>query len=192
MTTAAGGRHSEGPRPHVAVVGAGAAGLAAAKALRAEHLRVTVFEQGAEPGGTWVLEPAVEAADLLGARSGRRGTHSSMYNGLRTNLPRELMGFSDFPFVAGAAGEGEGDARRFCGHAEVKDYLQRFAARFDLHPLIRYEHEVLAAVPGRRGPSWEWSLDVRGPGGAVERHAFDALCVCNGHCEFSGEVGRPE
>lgn len=41
--------------------------------------------------------------------------HSSMYRGLRTNLPREVMSYTDFPFVRPFGA----DARRFCGHQEV-------------------------------------------------------------------------
>ena len=37
-----------------------------------------------------------------------------MYANLRTNLPREVMSYTDFPFT-----RSWGDPRRFCGHAEV-------------------------------------------------------------------------
>lgn len=40
--------------------------------------------------------------------------HSSMYANLRTNLPREVMSYTDFPFT-----QSWGDPRRFCGHNEV-------------------------------------------------------------------------
>ncbi len=46
-----------------AVVGAGAAGLAAAKELLAEGHRVTVFEQGPVLGGTWVYTPESDESD---------------------------------------------------------------------------------------------------------------------------------
>jgi hypothetical protein len=39
---------------------------------------------------------------------------------LRTNLPRELMGFSDLPFTPGMMGAASSDARRFCSHREVR------------------------------------------------------------------------
>ena len=41
---------------HIAVIGAGAAGLCAAKHLLAGKQRVTVFEHGSHVGGLWVYE----------------------------------------------------------------------------------------------------------------------------------------
>jgi len=61
----------------------------------------------------------VEADDLLGRDPRRRRVHSSMYADLRTNLPREVMGFSDFPDIPAALGGRSADARRFPAHAEV-------------------------------------------------------------------------
>ncbi len=42
----------------------------------------------------------------------------SMYAQLRTNLPREVMGFQSFPFDT--AWRGSKDSRQFCEHAEVR------------------------------------------------------------------------
>ena len=47
----------------------------------------------------------------------RHKVHSSMYAKLRTNLPREVMAYTDFPFDD-LAGRSQ-DARRFPSHAEV-------------------------------------------------------------------------
>lgn len=57
---------------------------------------------------------------LYVSRAGEAGAvdervHSSMYANLRTNLPREVMSYTDFPFT-----QSWGDPRRFCGHAEVR------------------------------------------------------------------------
>lgn len=81
-----------------AVVGAGAAGLAAAKELQAEGHTVDVFEQSGSIGGTWVLDERTES-DALGQDAHRSRVHSSLYKSLRTNLPRELMSFYDYPFL---------------------------------------------------------------------------------------------
>ena len=49
-----------------AVIGAGAAGLVAARELVQEGHHVTIFEKGSAPGGVWVYTDEVEAPDLLG------------------------------------------------------------------------------------------------------------------------------
>ena len=97
----------------VAVVGAGAAGLVAARELRRENLAVTVFERGSEVGGTWVY---TASCGSTASSSSAYHIHSSLYESLRVNLPKEIMGYSDFPFL-------DNSGSRYCGHAEVKDYL---------------------------------------------------------------------
>ena len=82
-----------------AVIGAGAAGLVAARELRSEGHDVTVFEQDSKLGGVWNYSEDVET-DLLGLDPSRERIHSSLYSTVRTNLPREIMSFSDWPFVS--------------------------------------------------------------------------------------------
>lgn len=48
-------------KPSVAVIGAGAAGLAAGQILRDEGLRVTIFEKSRHLGGVWRYDPRPEA-----------------------------------------------------------------------------------------------------------------------------------
>ena len=49
----------------------------------------------------------------------------------RTNLPKEVMGFPDFPFDPSGY-----NGRSFLFHEEVLDYLRRYARQFDLERLI--------------------------------------------------------
>lgn len=46
-----------------------------------------------------------------------------MYQGLRTNLPREIMSFLDFPFDHAFLGRYSQDPRRFPTHMEVRNSL---------------------------------------------------------------------
>ncbi|XP_023932680.1 flavin-containing monooxygenase FMO GS-OX-like 7 [Lingula anatina] len=75
------------PRKRVAVIGAGAAGLAALRhtSCRPEVFEVMCFEQSAVIGGTWVYN------DDVGTDQYGLPVHSSMYKNLRTNLPKEAM-----------------------------------------------------------------------------------------------------
>ncbi|KAF8650499.1 hypothetical protein HU200_063867 [Digitaria exilis] len=156
----------------VAVIGAGAAGLAAARELRREGHAAVVFERAGDVGGTWIYEEA------------REGGHSSMYASLRTNLPREVMGFLDFPFVA-TPGSSSVDARRFPRHEEVLLYIQEFARRFDLYGLVRFRTEVTAVVE-TTSTRWLVRWSTTSTSGEQEQEEeeeeeFDAVVVCNGH-----------
>ena len=87
--------------------------MAARELLREGH-RPTVLEQGSRAGGVWVYTEATEEGTHAEATR-ERSVHSSMYRHLRTNLPREVMSYADFPFTRVWH-----DARRFCSHEEVR------------------------------------------------------------------------
>ncbi|KAK7252669.1 hypothetical protein RIF29_36781 [Crotalaria pallida] len=166
---------------HVAVIGAGAAGLVAARELRREGHGVVVFERGNQVGGTWVYTPDVES-DPLGLDPTRTVVHSSLYDSLRTNLPRECMGFGDYPFKKR---EGKGrDSRRFPSHREVFTYLQEFAADFEINELVRLETEVVFAGLVMVGEGGKWRIKSR-PSNSDDRECvdeiYDAVVICNGH-----------
>ena len=63
--------------------------------------------------------------------------HHSCYN--RTNLPKEVMAFSEFPF--------DPSLPSFPNHWDVLDYLQKFAAHFDLNKFIKFRTLVEQVVP---------------------------------------------
>ncbi|OMO52421.1 Flavin monooxygenase FMO [Corchorus olitorius] len=181
---------------HVAVIGAGAAGLVAARELRREGHSVVVFERGNEVGGTWVYTPRVEP-DPLGLDPNRPIIHTSLYSSLRTNLPREVMGYRDFPFVI-RPGENR-DPRRFPGHREVLLYLKDFAREFGIEEMVRFETEVVKVGILENG-KWEvrskktTSFDnenndtcnydnefVKTIEVECDEEIYDAVVICNGH-----------
>ncbi|XP_020539717.1 flavin-containing monooxygenase FMO GS-OX-like 4 isoform X2 [Jatropha curcas] len=171
---------------YVAVIGAGAAGLAAARELSREGHKVVVYERDAQIGGTWVYNPRVEP-DPLSLDPGRPIIQSSLYSSLRTNLPREAMGFGDYPFIP--KNDKMRDPRRFPGHREVLFYLRDFAREFEIEQLVRFETEVVYV--GLMEDSNKWKVrskrkkcDNFGNSDVnfeYDEEIFDAVVVCNGH-----------
>lgn len=148
----------------VAVIGAGAAGLVTAwECLRSGHA-ATVFEQSGHVGGLWVYDDRTET-DPLGLAADER-IHASLYASLRTNLPRDLMAFDGYTFDS--AGGGHDAWPRYPGHAQVLEYLERFAADRDLLRRVRFGWRVRSVRPD--GEAWR-----------VDGERFDAVAVCNGH-----------
>lgn len=154
---------------NVAVIGAGVGGLLAGRELlRAGH-RVTIFEKQNQLGGTWVYDPRVES-DLLSLDPDREIIQNSLYSSLRTNLPRHLMGFSDFSFT-----KIYDDSRIFPSHEEVLKFLNDFALHFGVSELIRLSTEVVRV----EAMNDEWFVESRS-GETTQEEVFDAVVVCNG------------
>ncbi|XP_021901815.1 flavin-containing monooxygenase FMO GS-OX-like 4 [Carica papaya] len=160
---------------HVAVIGAGAAGIVAARELRREGHSVVVFERGNQVGGIWVYTPKVES-DPMSLDPARNVVHSSLYSSLRTNLPRECMGYQDYPFVP-RPGDSR-DPRMYPCHREVLVYLQEFAKEFEIEEMIRFETEVELVGLVEEG---KWRVRSKEKGGGGGDEIYDAVVVCNGH-----------
>ena len=152
----------------VAIIGARAAGLVAAREVLRAGLTPTVFEATPQIGGVWVYSDMTES-DPLGQTPDER-RHSSLYASLRTNLPTDLMQFFDYPFAPP-------DGKRYPPHEAVLQYLQDFARDFDL-----LQH-VQLSTPVTRVSTHADGFRVRcNPAGGSESTAlFDAVMVCNGH-----------
>ncbi|EXB37532.1 Flavin-containing monooxygenase FMO GS-OX-like 3 [Morus notabilis] len=160
----------------VAVIGSGVSGLCAARELQREGHRVVVFEKRDRIGGTRAYDPRVES-DPLSIDPAREIIHGSLYRNLRTNLPRQLMSFSDYPFLKREGG----DPRSFPGHEEVLRFLDRFVRDFGLAELVRVDTEVVrvARVGTRKD---EWVVESRtGRSDSVSREVFEAVVVCSGN-----------
>ena len=174
------------PSKTVAVVGAGAAGLVAARQLKRVGLSPVVFEAAEALGGTWIYTDDVES-DPVSVAPDRRRIHTSMYANLHTNLPRDLMAFREFPFDG--RGGGDDSWPRFPSHDQVLTYLSRYAAHFGLNDHIRLRTKVDAVVPlDATDAAWSgddepaaWLVRSSPAGGVAEEQRFDAVAVCNGH-----------
>lgn len=160
---------------HIAVIGAGPAGLVTFRELRRQKHTVVVFERSYSVGGMWVYSPETES-DQLGTDPNRKIINSGLYESLRVNLPRECMGFSDYPFVGSETG---GDERRFPGHREVLDYLKRFAKDIGVHECMRFGTEVVSV---EKDCDRKWVVRSTCITAGETAEVFDAVVVCNGHC----------
>jgi len=164
----------------VCVIGAGPSGLVAARELRKEGHKVVVLEQNHDVGGQWLYEPNVEEEDPLGRKPFLK-VHSSIYESLRLTSPREIMGFSDFPFLVKKGR----DMRRFPSHTELLLYLRDFCHYFSLRDLIRFNTRVdhVGMLDyGVCGGDLKWivrSMDINTE--KVVEEVFDAVVVATGH-----------
>ncbi|XP_052193646.1 flavin-containing monooxygenase FMO GS-OX5-like isoform X6 [Diospyros lotus] len=163
----------------VAVIGAGISGLLAARELKREGHQVVVFERYNRIGGIWVYDPRVES-DLLSLDPNREVILGSAYLSLRTNLPRPIMSFTDYPFRM----RKETDSY-FPGHVEVLEFIQSFAKDHGLVELIRFEKDVVRVerVDESRNDQWvvEWRTRVNESEWEKESEVFEAVVICNGH-----------
>ncbi|XP_074528479.1 uncharacterized protein LOC141791735 [Halichoeres trimaculatus] len=158
----------------VAVVGAGAAGLCAARHIltRLNHFAPpVVFELTENIGGTWCYD------ERVGTYDNGLPIHSSMYRDLRTNLPKEVMMFPDFPF--------EAHLSSFLPHQEVQRYLERYCDSHNIRPHIRFNTvvEKVKPVVTKRGEKARTTWDVTSydSSGCQKTESFDSVFICSGH-----------
>jgi hypothetical protein len=124
----------------VAVIGAGAAGLAVARELK-KDFDVDVLEQSGDVGGVWQYTDDIEeslTSPMQESLKQKSQVHSSMYKSLRTNLPREVMQYSDFPFSS------DFSPLRYPHHSAVQAYLQAFAQDQEIRQHIRFHRKVIS------------------------------------------------
>ncbi|XP_055597164.1 senecionine N-oxygenase-like [Uranotaenia lowii] len=151
------------------VIGAGAAGICAAKYVLQEPVgtaEVVVYEQTTQVGGTWVY------TDKVGTDQNGLPIHSSMYEGLWTNLPKEVMGFADFEMPA--------QRRSYIPSSEVLEFLKSYANHFNVVDHVQFEHLVEEVKPIEKSGRWNVTVkDIRN--NTTKSESFDYVIVSNGH-----------
>lgn len=133
------------------IVGAGASGLAAARAFRRQNIEFDCFEKGDRPGGMWVFNNT----------SGL----SVAYRSLHLNSSRDRSGYQEYPMPK--------EFPDFPHHTKVADYLYQYAEHFELLPSITFKTSVLGADRSLSG--WRVRLSTG------ESRDYDALIVATGH-----------
>ncbi|XP_023266518.1 flavin-containing monooxygenase FMO GS-OX4-like [Seriola lalandi dorsalis] len=154
----------------VAVIGAGAAGLCAARHILSRpnsFARPVVFELTDNIGGTWCYD------ERVGSYDNGRPVHSSMYRDLRTNLPKEVMMFPDFPF--------DPQLSSFLPHQEVQRYLERYCHSHNIRPHIRFNTAVENVKPVVEEETTTWEVTSCDSSGGQKTETFDSVFVCSGH-----------
>jgi cation diffusion facilitator CzcD-associated flavoprotein CzcO len=153
------------PNKRVAVIGAGAAGLAATSYLLEEGLEVTLLEERGELGGVWTNTDTA--------------THPNpIYDGLETNVPRTLMTFTDHKWPE--------NTPMFPPDTMVKAYLQSYARNLwtstNAHNLTYSLNTTVTRLRhGTENYQRKWKIEASTALYGVWHDSFDAVVVAAGN-----------
>jgi hypothetical protein len=136
----------------IAVIGAGAAGLIAAKTMSEAGFDVAVFELGSCIGGLWDFDNDNGLAVA--------------YRNLHINTDTYLTQLRDYPFRDGVSD--------YAHHTEMLEYLRGYAENFGVDKLIRFKSKVTKLTPLAEGG---WTVEING----ADTSRFDAVVVATGH-----------
>ncbi len=125
---------------NVGIIGAGPAGIAAARYLISEGFEPVLFEATGAIGGQWSGNPEI----------------SGIWPGLRTNTSRVLTAFSDMPLGPGVVHP---------PNQELRKYLERYADHFGVTKRVRLNTPVLEVRQSDTG----WIIEHAGGEQHVER-----------------------
>lgn len=153
----------------VGILGAGVAGLAAARSLITEGIACTVFERNDRVGGVW----------------------ADGYVNFGVQVQKELYEFPDFPLPA--------EAPNFTPGPVMQAYLESYCDRFGITPALRLGARVVSVEwRGEGGTGWE-VRSQRGGGSRVETSDMVVVATglysetpnvpdCPGRDRFTGQV----
>jgi cation diffusion facilitator CzcD-associated flavoprotein CzcO len=172
----------------IGVIGAGPSGLAAAKFFLAENAfdQIDVFEQQPEVGGVWFYHrnivghinvPQITPHDppelLIWPKGAAASLFSNpMYDKLNTNIPKELMQFSDQAFLS--------KSLLYPTREDVQNYLVDYSQ--DVRHLIKFSTQVEDIRLSLRGGQHRWELTSKSTITDESRKSeYDAILVASGH-----------
>lgn len=134
-----------------AIIGAGPAGLAAARNLDRQGLPFVGFELHGDVGGLWDIA----------------NPHSTMYRSAHLISSKRKTEFAEFPMP--------GDMAPYPRHDAMKRYFQDYARHFDLVRHYRFGTRVTAVE--RVGTGWKITSEK---GGAQTEDTFDGVLIASG------------
>jgi cation diffusion facilitator CzcD-associated flavoprotein CzcO len=133
------------------VVGAGAAGITAAKNLMQMNIPVDVIEREDEVGGNWYYGKP----------------NSSIYDSVHLISSKPFTQYLDFPIPD--------HLPTFLGRRQALEYLRSYARAFNVYDAIEFGRSVVRMEPIEGGAQWEVTLD----GGEVR--TYRGVIIANGH-----------
>lgn len=136
------------------VIGAGAAGLTAAKNLLEYHIPVDVIERAADIGGTWNPDCPTSGA----------------YPSIHLITSKPYIQYPDFPIPR--------EYPTYLGQRHIMSYLRAYAEHFRVREHIEFESSVESVHRVDGGP--EWLVRVRTADGVSNRR-YAGLVIANGH-----------
>ncbi|CAC5408468.1 FMO [Mytilus coruscus] len=175
----------------VAIIGAGASGLAAIKCCVDEGLQLTCYERTHDIvpnrlrtlqfqylmiefqqnistgfiviGGLWRYTDEVTEGQACVMKS------------TIINTSKEMMCYSDFPIPA--------EYPIFMHNSYVQKYFNLYVDKFELRKRIRFRHEIISVKPTDDfETSGQWKLKVKDLANEEEHNiTYDAVMICTGH-----------
>lgn len=144
----------------VVVIGGGPAGIAAVRALLGEspEFDILVLESRHDFGGLWNYSP----------------TKGPMYRNLEANVPRDLLGFANFPFP------GHDSDETYPSRQEVLSYIRSYSIEVtrNKHVRVQFNSKVTSVTKDKNINKWVIVTDKD------ETFLSDLLLLSTGHYEF--------
>ncbi len=136
-----------------AVIGAGPAGLAAARNLQRLEIPFVGFETHDDVGGLW------DAASKT----------STMYDSAHLISSKRMTEFKEFPM--------RDEVADYPHHSKLREYFRDFAAAYGLYEHYQFATTVLSATPNADASEWTLCYEAEG-----EQHSADfaGVLVANG------------
>jgi len=147
--------------PHVAVIGAGAAGITAIKELIDANVSVGGYDKADRVGGLWVFE----------STSGL----SPAYSSLHLNTSKGRTEFADYPMPA--------EWEDYPAATKVAQYLADYADTFGVTEQVRFSTTVerVEKVHDPETGTQMWEIESVDEAGTTHIDHYDAVIVSNGH-----------
>jgi cation diffusion facilitator CzcD-associated flavoprotein CzcO len=133
------------------IIGAGAAGLTAAKNLKEQGIPFDLIEREDDVGGNWYYGKPC----------------SSIYKSVHTVSSREFTEYPDYPIPK--------DTPIYLRASDALTYLRNYAQKFGIYQHAQFGRSVLDLTPVEGSAEWDVTLNA----GEVRR--YQGVLVANGH-----------